>query len=165
MHTPSLVNRLSLLIAAAALGLGTIASLGCGQSCPADYTRSMATLTLHLPPQSDVTLPEALTVCREPDCATGTLPAEATQGFAGPVATTRPEVMGWMSLEPSGVRVLTIEWYLGVGDVNAADPRNYYDVTVVDATGVQTGALAGEVTYMHSEGCPAGDLWTAQLSD
>jgi hypothetical protein len=145
----------------------SIAGVGCdlGQSCSADYAPSGAFLTLHLPPQADVTQPETLTVCREPDCATATLPIALSPTMVANFTTSRPEVTGTLTVVAGNVRVVEISWILQNGDVNSADPRNAYMVNVTDAAGVTTGQLSGEVTYAHSEGCLGVDLWTAHLSD
>lgn len=145
----------------------SIAGVGCdiGQSCSASYTPSGAFLTLHLPPQADVTQPETLTVCRELDCATATLPAALPPTMVATFTTSRPEVTGALTVAAGNVRVVEISWLLQNGDVKSADPRNAYTVTVTDATGATTGQLSGEVTYAHSEGCLGSDIWTAHLSD
>lgn len=147
--------------------LTSMAGLGCdiGQSCSAVYAPSGAFLTLHLPPQSDVAPPETLTVCREPDCATAALPAALPPTMLADFVTSRPEVTGTLAVVAGNVRLINISWILQSGDINSADPRNDYMVTVTDATGATTGQLSGEVTYVHSEGCPGDDIWTAHLSD
>jgi hypothetical protein len=139
------------------------ASCDLTQACDAAYAPSGAWLTLHLPPESDVTPPETLTVCRERDCATATLPSVTAEGMSATFQTTRPEVTGTDTVLAGG-RVLRIAWMLRSQDVVAADPRNAYEVDVKDATGAVTGMLSGEVTYAHSGGCH-GDLWMASLSD
>jgi len=68
--------------------------------------------------------------------------------------------------ERSGVRVLQINWVLDARDVNSANPRDDYMLTVIDAAGTQTGALSDTVLYAHSRGCcDDRDIWTGQLSD
>jgi len=147
--------------------LTSIAGFGCdrGQSCSAVYAASGAFLTLHLPPQADVTQPETLTVCREPDCATASLPAALPPTMLADFVTSRPEVTGTLAVVAGNVRLLNISWILQNSEINSADPRNDYMVSVTDAAGATTGQLSGEVTYVHSADCPGDEIWTAHLSD
>jgi hypothetical protein len=166
-ETTPLCRRRALSAIVGLIVFTSIAGFGCdlGQSCSAVYAPSGAFLTLHLPPQADVTQPETLTVCREPDCATATLPVALPPTMVATFATSRPEVTGTLTVVAGGVRVVEISWILQKGDVNSADPRNDYMVNATDATGATTGQLSGEVTYAHSEGCLGDDIWRAHLSD
>ena len=158
----SKVGALVVVGALSGLGLG-----GCdvNHSCTLVAVHSGALLTLHLPPEADVVAPETATVCREPDCVTGTIPPLAPAGTIAPMSFSSNDVQGTLDGAAGGVRVLRIDWT--VPNVNPADPRNAYMLDVIDSAGTTTGHLAGEVTYVESmpngDGC--GTVWNASLSD
>jgi hypothetical protein len=148
------------------LALGAAAGLaesGCIHSCVDVYYFSGATLTLHLPPASDVTAPEAVNVCRDTTCATATLPGLSPGVDSADFSSSRSDVDGRLSVDAAGVRLMQIFWTVNEPPAS----KESYDVTVTDAAGTVTGQLTGDVTYKTSmpdgEGC--GTNWNASLSD
>ena len=145
--------------------LGAVGSIGCGRACNAAYYFTGATLTVHLPPASNVAAPERVEVCRQPTCLTAMVPSPPEGGTVATLAFSLPEVSGTLSSDPGDVRVLRSGWT--VTDVRADNPHDTYAVTVTDANQVVTGQVSGPVTYTSSmpngEGC--GVTWNAALSD
>lgn len=160
-------TRPSRVILLLSLALASLTVGACEpKECPAVYTFSGATLTLHLPPQSDVAAPETVTVCREPDCATATLPSVGAAGTGNDAVFSAFNVKASLLVTTGDVRILTIMWPVTTKDLNPADPRNDYTVDVKDANGVETGRLSNDVTYQHvvDSDCNV-DVWIASLSD
>jgi hypothetical protein len=157
---PRTLARLGLLLAA-------FTSAACQpKECSLVYTFSGATLKLHLPPQSDVAMPETVTACREPDCATATLPSVDTPEAGNGVVFSAFDVTASLFVTTGDVRILTILWPVTIKDINPRDPGNTYDVDVKDAKGVETGKLSGVVTYEHIVDTDCNvDLLLASLSD
>jgi hypothetical protein len=62
----------ALVVSAGFLAL-SVASCDFGRTRGAVAYHDAASITLHLPPVHDVTSPESVSACREPDCVTGTL--------------------------------------------------------------------------------------------
>jgi hypothetical protein len=166
----------------AACVLGNLPNAGCeaGGWCESIPPNSQVTLTLHLPPEHDVAMPETVKVCQDVKCATGTVPligsaAGASFNFTPPViehgtvvstVQVAPSIAtGSLSVVAGGVRLLRILWPL-VKDIefNPGSPSGNYLVDVRDASGVQTGKLSSRIMYMHVTSC-AGDAWTGAASD
>ncbi len=143
----------------ALLGLGLA---GCDQSyaCPAIYIFSEATFRLHLPPAADVAAPETIDACQEPICTTATVPSLADTNV---LQFSNPDVTGSELLGPGNVRILDLSWRLT--NVTAADPSNYYMITVTDAAGQVTGKIAQEVSYTKTPDGPCGaGKWEGPLT-
>jgi hypothetical protein len=175
-------RRLGITLGGVALFLATLSSAVCqAPICPADFIFSEVTLTLHLPPEHDVAMPETVKVCQVPKCETGTLPPVGVNGagfdFGPPFSdrgandrsTFAPAMAsGSLSLNPGDVRVLIIRWPIVKDDAfNPAFPQNTYDVDVQDANGVETGKLFNQVIqYTHISDPRCGvDAWTGSASD
>jgi len=137
---------------------------GCdlGHSCPAIYIFSQATFRIHLPPAADVTAPETINACQEPVCATATIPAIADTGESS-LQFSDPDVTGIESLAAGNVRTLNLAWKLT--HVLAADPQNFYMITVTDAAGQVTGQISQPVTYTKTPDGPCGPgKWEGPLT-
>ena len=154
-------------LSAATVLLASLLGAGCDKACSLVAVLSQVTLTLHLPPEKDVAMPETVTVCQEPKCRAGVLPPVGAPGAAAGFNLTSSPAMGLLSLAPGSVRVLLIEWPLEQdGAVNPKDPRNEYRVDVLDAKGVTTGGLASSITYQHVTDSQCGvDAWSGSASD
>src|SRR4051812_27773062 len=128
-----LLSMKTILASFGLLALGA----GCGQTCSAVAYFSGAQLTLHLPPAAEVSAPETVTACRQPDCAMATIPAtEPGKLMIATVTFGRPDVRGTLEAGAGGVRVLRLEWQ--ADHISAADPRNAYHVEVKDSSGKVT---------------------------
>jgi len=126
-------------------------------------------LTLHLPPEKDVAMPESVEVCQQPACRTGVVPPLAAPGLLAPFSFVASTATATLQPAPGGVRLLEIDWpiIMEADAFTPKDPRNQYDVTVVDANGVMTGALSMQIVYMHivREGACGLNAWTGAASD
>ena len=148
-----------------------ITSAGCGKACPDIAYVSSVRLTLHLPAQQDIVMPEMVRVCQDEACATATLPAVmdaatiANFTFERDAAT--PFLPGnTVTLTAGGVRRLDINWSLAKGTFNPKSAGNLYDVEVKDATGAATGKLFETIDYEHHVDDDCGiDFWTGEASD
>jgi hypothetical protein len=143
------------------------ASVGCGKMCTADFVFSGVHLTLHLPPEKDVVRPETVRVCQQPKCRAAFVPPLAIDSASIGFAFPQSHATGMVNAAAGGVRVLSISWPLEMDDAfNPKDPRNQYDVDVLDANAAQTGKLSASVTYAHilDEDCGV-DAWQASASD
>jgi hypothetical protein len=140
------------------------------------------TLTLHLPPEHDVAMPETVKACQGfTGCTTATVPPVGASGAAsfefpppvfmrGTVVITipgAPSIAGDLGVGAGGVRLLKIFWPLVKGitfDPSGPSPQGKYSVDVRDASGVQTGNLVSTIFYTHVTNC-RGDGWTGAASD
>jgi hypothetical protein len=175
--------RCALATALAAAGvLGALSSAGCQDQvwCESFPPTSQVTLTVHLPPEQDVAMPETVKVCQDfTGCTMATVPPLGTSVAAGfefppPVFKRGPEVVtfpvaisGDLSIDAGGVRLLEILWPLVKGitfNPNDSPSQGKYSVDVSDANGVPTGKLVSTIIYTHVTRC-AGDGWVGAASD
>jgi hypothetical protein len=157
-----------LALGVSAVLLASSLAAGCQQTgCAASAVPSDARLTLHLPPEKDVAMPETVKVCQQPKCLSAFVPPLAGPGMVATFTFPSSTAAGTIVAGPGGVRRLDIAWPIEMeGVFNPKDPRNEYDVTVVDVNGVQTGALSTEVKYDHIVDSACGvDVWTGAASD
>lgn len=154
-------RSLSAVLSGAMLAV-SLAVSGCDSQCGAAPPPPGAVLKLHLPPEASVTAPETVRACREPTCTEAVLPPVGAAGTLTGFNFSRPEVTGLLQRNAGDVRLLRIDWV--VNDINPADPSNYYNVEIKDATDRVTGKLSDGVRYAPVEVCGNSSL-RAELSD
>jgi hypothetical protein len=158
-----------------AFALSSLAISGCGVSCGdvAAVEDGFASISMHLPPESAVTLPETVVVS-SPFYTSGTLPPvnpNAGEWTRIPLTpgdlSALPSPSGLIAQEASGDRLMQIGWIFEDGDASAP-PSDQFDVTVTDAAGQVTGHLAqtGHYTWIPRMTCEQSGHWNGpSLSD